>query len=173
MCSLQVNKIPAISINICVSDNDVGLHLKGNYSPEDEEELATAMLFLCSYPILILMEVNVCNLKVGFDNIGENYETVTGNKFSILHGIIQFEPLKNHHRKDMKLIGTRAKCLQIKISLKHLFFSQYLARVSLLVSLKKNETKMLIVQRREGCQLREAVILPCLFKLCVCFCFLS
>lgn len=89
-----MNKTPTININIYVSDNEVGLHLKDNYSPEDEEELATAMLFLCSYPIFILMEVNICNLKVGFDNIGESYETVTGNKFSILYGIIQFEPLK-------------------------------------------------------------------------------
>lgn len=132
-----MNKTPTININIYVSDNEVGLHLKDNYSPEDEEELATAMLFLCSYPIFILMEVNICNLKVGFDNIGESYETVTGNKFSILYGIIQFEPLKNYHRQDGKLIGTRAKCLEIKITLKHLFFSQYLARVSLLVSFKK------------------------------------
>lgn len=78
-----MNKIPAININIYVSDNKVGLHLKDNYSPEDEEDLATAVWFLCSYPVFILMEVNICNLKVGFDNIGESYATVTGNKFSI------------------------------------------------------------------------------------------
>lgn len=90
---MQVNKIPTTNINIYVSDNEVGLHLKDNDSPEDEEELATAVLFLCSHPIFILMEVNVCNLKVGFDNIGESYETVTRSKFSILYGIIQFEPL--------------------------------------------------------------------------------
>ena len=48
----------------------------------------------------------------------------------------------------MKLTGTRTKCFAINIALKHLFFSQYSARILLHVSFFKNETKMLIAQRK-------------------------
>lgn len=63
------------------------------------------------------MEANMCHLEVDFDNIWENF--IKPAQVAIQYFvsvIIQFEPPKNYHGKNMKLTGMRTKFLERKMT---------------------------------------------------------